>query len=218
MLTEKEKYIYNSYLIALRSNQNKPFQLRKDFDDIKPEVYTNLKKLSTFFDRNQSINISDFFKAPFKIDKNSYYEISFYNTRRALKCYTLYMKQKSKIDPDSQENIEECKSICKFLYKYCMDRGITLGEYKTLFEGKTPLILQHLKEHKINYYIIHALECSTTFQKIESDLLDFLIPDYNILLRETRMNFVRSKLKDQLREILRGIEQQLTKEKQQQTK
>jgi len=216
MLTEKEKYIYNSYLVALRSSQGKPFQLRKDFSDLNSESYTCLKKLSAFFERNQHINISDFFKAPYKIDKNTYYDLQFYNTRRALKCYTLYMKERSKVDPDSKENIEECKAICNFLYKYCEERGITLAEYKSLFEGTTPVVLQHLKDHKINYYIIHALECSKTLQKIESDLLDFLIPDYNILLRETRTNFVRSNLKDRLREILRAIEQQLTKRKTQQ--
>jgi hypothetical protein len=69
-LTEKEKSIYNCYLIASRTIQNKPFKLRQDFNSIDSQVYTTLKKLGIFFQKYNNIKQVDFFTAPF-----SYYGI-----------------------------------------------------------------------------------------------------------------------------------------------
>lgn len=218
MLTDQDKFVYNSYLVATKTNQNKPFKLRKNFDKLEDSVYIQLKKLSSFFDRNKNINLSDFFKAPYAIyGKENYFSIDFYNTRKAIKCYSIYIKQKQRSNPDSESIINECKECCKFIYEFCKLNKITLFEYTNLFVESTPKVIQHLKEHKINFYMLHALKADKIISRVEYDLLDFLIPDFNILLRDTRVNYLRStKLKTLLEKALISIEQQLTKQKQQQ--
>lgn len=215
MLTEKEKSIYNAYLISSRRVKNKPFQLRKNFENLDPSIYNSLKKLSTFFDRNPSINIMDFFTAPYVVyDQDNYFEIHFFNTRKSLKCYSLYIKQKEMQNPDNEDTINQCKECCKNIYTYCKENNLTLHDYSRLIVGSTPIALQHLKEHKINFYTLHALNNERAIKQLEPELLDFLVPDFTILLNDTRVNFSRStKLKNILREALTTIEHQLTKTK-----
>ena len=61
-LTELEKQIYNTHLIASRVVKNKPFKLRQDFTKINDKTYILLKKLSLLFEHNRAVNITDFFK------------------------------------------------------------------------------------------------------------------------------------------------------------
>lgn len=215
MLTDQDKFIYNSFLIANKTNQNKPFKVRKNFDKIDDSVYIQIKKLACFFERNKNINQSDFFNAPYSVyGKDNYFGIEFYNTRKAVKCYSIYIKQKQRNDPDSDEVITECKECCKFIYDFCVTNNITLFEYNNLYTESTPKVVQHLKEHKINFYMIHALKADRIISRVESNLLDFLIPDFNLLLRDTRVNYLRSKkLKTMLEKALISIEKQLTKYK-----
>ena len=78
-ITEKEKHIYNSFLATSREVQNKPFRLSKDFTNLADDVYITLKKISSFFDRNQNINYTDYFKAPYIVyNKDAYYDLDFY--------------------------------------------------------------------------------------------------------------------------------------------
>ena len=93
MISKKEEAIYNSYLYASRSAQNKPTKFRKDFSKLKDEDFVAVKKLSLFFNKHSNINYHDWFIAPFKVySKDDYYDLRFYNTRKALKCYTIFMK------------------------------------------------------------------------------------------------------------------------------
>ena len=55
MITEREKNIYNSYLYATRSAQNKPTRFRKDFTKLKDEDFISLKRLSAFFAKHNHI-------------------------------------------------------------------------------------------------------------------------------------------------------------------
>ena len=214
-LTALEKQIYNAYLIASRTSKNKPFKLRQNFNNIDDKTYVILKKLSLLFQNNKSVSIEEFFKAPFVYyaDTN-YLDLQFFTTLKAIKCYTSYKRKLETLSPDSVENIDNCKQCCKFIMRYCVENNLTLNEYKSINSGTTPLVLQHLRDHNINFYVIHGLECDRIIRQVEPDLLEFFITDFNQLLNNTRINFQQSvKLKVVIRESFQLIEDYLLKKK-----
>lgn len=215
MLTQQEKQIYNSYLIASRSVKNKPFKLRQNFDSINDQTYITLKKLGIFFTKNNNVKQIDFFTAPFNYyGTDNFFDLNFFLTPKAIKCYTLYVKRKETQDPDNENTILDAKNCCIFIYKYCVENKITLYEYKNIINGTTPLVLQHLRDHKINFYTLHGLQCDRTIRQVESDLLEFFISNFESLLNETRINFQRSiRLKNIIRESFSIIEEKLLKNK-----
>ena len=214
-LTELEKQIYNTHLIASRVVKNKPFKLRQDFTKINDKTYILLKKLSLLFEHNRAVNITDFFKAPYQYYGDSeYFDLQYFTTPKAIKCYALYKRNKETSSPDSEDNIIKCKQCCTFIMRYCVENNLTLSEYKSINKGTTPLVLQHLRDHNINFYVIHGLECDRIIRQVEPDLLEFFITDFNKLLNDTRINFQQSaKLKVMLRESFRLIEEYLLKKK-----
>lgn len=210
-ITEKEKLIYNSFLIASRTAKNKPFKLRQDFSKIDPTTEVVLKKLSLFFTHNSNITPTDFFIAPYKCyGPDNYFDIQFFISRKAVKCYSIYCKQRETASPDSEEAIDYIKKCCSFIYKFCKENKLTLSEYKNLINGSTPIILQHLRDHKINFHIIHAMNSDRVLNQVESDLLNFYIKDFHKLMNETRILFQQStKLKIVARQALKIIEDKL---------
>jgi hypothetical protein len=214
-LTDKEKSIYNSYLIASRTIKNKPFKLRQDFSAIDDQVYITLKKLGLFFDKNSNIKQVDFFTAPFDYyGADNYFDLHFFITPKAIRCYSLYVKKKETQDPDNDNTVTNCKECCAFIYRYCKENNLTLHDYKNIINGTTPLVLQHLRDHKINFYTLHGLQCEKAIRQVEPDLLDFFISNFENLLNDTRINFQRSvRLKTVIREALSIIEKHLLKNK-----
>jgi hypothetical protein len=213
-VTELEKQIYNAYLIASRTANGKAFKLRKNFNELDDKTYILLKKLSLLFEHNRNVNISDFFKAPYEYYGNDYFDLQFFTSPKAIRCYSFYKKKLETLSPDSVENITKCKQCCTFIMRYCVENNLTLNEYKSINKGTTPLVLQHLRDHSINFYIIHGLECDRIIRQVEPDLLEFFITDFNKLLNDTRINFQQSlKLKVVVRESFRLIEEFLLKKK-----
>jgi hypothetical protein len=210
-LTAQEKQIYNSFLVASRAVKNQAFKIRKDFTKLDDKSYIVLKKLSSFFNSYTHINYNDFFSAPYIVNGvDNYFELSFFTTRQAIKCYTVVKNQVYTTDPDNEETIKKCKECCSFLHKYCKESNISLQDYKTQINGTTPTILQHLRDHNINFYILHGLDCSKTINKVEPELLDFFIKDFNMISNETRINFQRStRLKSVIREALSIVDKNL---------
>jgi hypothetical protein len=213
-LTELEKQIYNAYLIASRTARNKPFKIRENFKKVDDKTYIILKKLALLFEHNKSVNVHDFFKAPFLYYDIDYVDLQFFVMPKAIKCYALYKRKQETSSPDSEENITKCKQCCTFIMRYCVENNLTLSEYRSINNGTTPLVLQHLRDHSINFYVIHGLECDRVIRQVEPDLLEFFITDFNKLLNDTRINFQQSvKLKVVIRESFRLIEEYLLKKK-----
>ena len=156
MITEKDKYIYNSFLYASRKAKNKPVRLRQNFNNIESKDEVALKKLNLLLSKYSHINYSDFFIAPYKIyGADNYFDLTFFNTRKAIKCYSLYCKEKEVQNPDSEESIDTLKKCLKFIFVFCNETQITLAQYKTYIgdnpPGALPIPLTHLKDHKINF-------------------------------------------------------------------
>ena len=127
MVTEREKDIYNSYLYATRTAQGKPTRFRKDFSKLKDEDFVALKKLSSFFLKHKHVNYRDWFAAPFEVySKDEYFDLRFFNSRKALKCYSIFMKDKEVSNPDSDDNIEVLKDGFRYIAKFCITNSITL--------------------------------------------------------------------------------------------
>jgi hypothetical protein len=222
MINEKEKSIYNSFLYASRKAKNKPVRLRQNFDNIESKDEVALKKLNLLLSKYSHINYSDFFIAPYKVyGPDDYFDLSFFNTRRAIKCYSLYCKDKETQNPDSEDTIDMLKGCLKFIYNYCHDKKITLREYKTYVpgtgvtisrEGATPEVFWHLKNHQINFYTLHALDMDADVKSKDTEIFDWLIKDFTDLYSKTRVKFISSKsLKEKAKKGLKIIEQKLLK-------
>lgn len=193
MISKREEAIYNSYLYASRSAKNKPTRFRKDFSKLKDVDFVAVKKLSLFFCKHTNINYQDWFIAPYKVySKDDYYELKFYNTRKALKCYTIYMREKEVSDPDSVENITALKSGLKFVAEFCKENKLTVKQYIFHVTGNMPTCLLHLQEHKINFYLLHALGVDKVVKTVESSVLNFLVQGFTNIFTQTRTKFYGS--------------------------
>ena len=73
-----------------------------------------------------------------------------------------------------------------------------------------PMVLQHLREHKINFYIIHSLNVEAKLKQIDNQLLDFIVKDYNQISSATRTKLAASKLlKEKIKAGIKIIETDL---------
>ena len=190
MVSEREKQIYNSYLYATRSAKNQPTKFRKDFSKLKDQDFVSLKKLSGFFKKHTHINYRDWFAAPFEVySKDEYFDLQFFNTRKALKCYSLYMKERETSNPDTEENIANLKQGLRFIYNYCIDNNMSVDEYRTHITGNMPTCLLHLQEHRLSFYLLHALDVEKTIKSVENSILNFIVQDFHTVFARTRTKF-----------------------------
>ena len=218
MINEKEKSIYNSHLYASRKAKNKPVRLRQNFDNIESKDEVALKKLNLLLSKYTHINYSDFFIAPYKVySPEDYFDLSFFNTRRAIKCYSMYCKDKETQNPDSEDSINTLKNCLKYIFNFCNGEKITLAQYKNYTgisnTGSIPIVFTHLKNHKINFYVLHSLDIESIIKPwMQDETLNLIISDFYDLYCKTHAKFISSKsLKEKARKGLKIIEQNLLK-------
>ncbi|NBP04010.1 MAG: hypothetical protein EBU90_28735 [Proteobacteria bacterium] len=211
-LSDFEKRVYNSFLATGHKVKNHPFKLRENFRGFSPKQYVYTKKLAIFLAKHSNINWIDFFSAPYHVySTEEYFDLQFYLSRKAIICYSQYMRQKETFDPDSETNIQECKGVIKYIYKFCVENKLTLDQYKTYYgDGGMPVFLGQLKHHQINFYVLHALNMEREVKRIETELLDFYIENFYDLYKNTRNKFIASTtLKHTLRKGLELIGEKL---------
>ncbi len=193
-MTEFEQQIYNYYLASSRSNQNKPYTRRVNFDGVDESTKLYLYKLSKFFARHKSINIKSFFDAPFKIYKDStYYNLQFYTTLKATKIYRLYIQELVRKDVNSPESKEFFKQSAIFVVNYCKEAKIKFNDYMSL---KNPqqgnVILQHLKHVNVSvYFMIMYPEFERVYFSVDSKMRDFILSD-PINITKFKINYYNS--------------------------
>ena len=216
MINDREKSIYNSFLYASRKAKNKPVRLRQNFDNIESKDEVALKKLNLLLSKYTHINYSDFFIAPYKVyGADNYFDLTFFNTRRAIKCYSMYCKDKQVQNPDSEDSIDTLRECLKFIFNFCIEEKITLAQYKNYVGveayNSIPLVFTHLKNHKINFYLLHALNMDPVI-KNQDETLNWIISDFYDLYSKTRSKFASSKLlKNKAKKGVKIIEQKLLK-------
>jgi hypothetical protein len=211
MINETQKYIYNTFLRTSRSSNNKPFKYRKNFDSVDPTTELILKKLSSLFKSHPSLVVEEFFQAPYKLYKDqTFFDLQFFVTQRAIKCYTEYIKLRDSLKADDEEMVDNCKKTCIFLYNYCKDSNITLKEYREAKDGMLPLAITHLKTHRINFYTLHALDIKHLVDPTLIEVYDLMFENFSNTYHKTYSNFIKStRLKVVLREALSIIEKKL---------
>lgn len=211
MLSETQKNIYNSFLKITRTVKNKPFRYRKNFDNIDSTTEVILKKLERLFISHPSISYETFFTAPYKIyNEQEFFDLQFFVTQKAIKCYSTYVKQKETEDPDSENAINTSKAACSFIYRFCKDANITLDKYKHSVEGNIPLPILHLKEHKINYYTLHALNIKELVAPDMRSVFTLMFDNFFNTYSSTQQKFIKStRHKMAIRTALKLIEEKL---------
>lgn len=196
MISDREKDIYNTHLKVYRSLKAEPYSIRKDFSKLEEDKVIYLQKLDKFFTNYKSVNMDDFFKAPHMIyPEVTFYPLEFYTRPKALTCYTQYMKQLELLNPDSKEALQRVAAGVKFVLEFCKEQNISVRDYEKYQTNAIPCYLDHLKNHKINFFTLHCLTFGLPV--VESKILEFMFADYYGTFRTTRNKyFASSKMKD----------------------
>lgn len=165
-ITELEKLLFNKHLAVSRSEKNKPFKLKKNFNDIiDTDKHKHLKRISILFSKHPEINPDTFFKAPYRLYPDvQYFGLDYFSTMRAVKAYTTYKKQIFLQDPDSQ--LEQVKESLKFIAHFCIENNLYFHQYP--YHRTTDLFtwMQHYKQNKINAYSV--MEFPNIFSSVKS--------------------------------------------------
>lgn len=208
-MTDFQKRIYNSHLAISRKMRDKPFRIRKDFSDMDQTKVDQLASLERFFNSYQNVKIDDYFSAPYAIfEDDEYFDLDFFLTSKAKKVYSQYMKKIELDNPDSESSLKRLVDSLKFVKDFCKEKGLTLEEYPLYIENALPNIIDHLKNHRINMYTLHALGVSKI--EVEGRILDFIFSDFWITFQKTKNKFYLSKkMKELSKKALTKIQQQL---------
>ena len=175
-----------------RKMREKPFRIRKDFSDLDQSKIDKLDLLERFFNSHKSVNIDDYFSAPYVIfEDDEYFDLDFYLTSKAKKVYSQYMKKIEMDDPDSENSLKRLVDGLKFVKNFCEEKNLTLEEYPLYIESNLPCMVDHLKNHKINMYCLHAL--GVTKIGVENRILDFIFSNFWTTFQKTKNKFFLSK-------------------------
>lgn len=197
MLTEQEKKIYNSYLRAMAEKYKRPFMSRKDFSKMRQKDVLQLKKLSLFFQQYKDINPFHYFKAGFKFQVGTYPTLQYFNTLKATRIYSKYMRQKYNQDIDNVDSVKDFKQGILFIYNFIADNDLTLMDYKTCVNDYgVPWCVIHLKRQNITFYHIHALEIPIGI--FPEDYRQMITQDFESTFYQTQKNYQMSKIVRQI--------------------
>ena len=96
MCTDFEKTIYNEFLKESRKSKNLPFRPRKNFQKVNEKTKLCLQKLSNFFVNNRSVNVTEYFKAPYFVyPKGESFDLSFFTSQKAKSVYKIFQESKN---------------------------------------------------------------------------------------------------------------------------
>lgn len=178
-LTKFDEHVYNTFLRITRSQNDQPYRLRKQFDDLPDKTKISVKKITSFLTRFTHIKVEEFFLAPYKIyPDEKYFDLEYYTSLKATKAYTLYQKKKIYSDPDSDEQIAFINESLQFILRFCREQGISLADYINHKIDTTPSFLVHLKEHNVNIYTLLGLNgFNKAMNAFGVDMVKFIISE-----------------------------------------
>ena len=175
-MTNFEKNIYNSFLVASRKAKNQPFNVRKNFMGFEQtEDYFYIKRLSNLFGKFPDVTIDIYFKAPYDIyPDEKYFDLKFYASPKGLKSYSLYIKKLKLQSPDDPEQLEFIRKSLKVIGLYCVENNIHLNNYLTHKIYHTYTWLEHIAKGKVSIYTLlefpQLYDIISTLQKDEIEL------------------------------------------------
>ena len=206
MINEKQQLIYNLFL--KNSRRNKPFTFRKNFDKMSDDVVYYLTKLEAFFDCFKNIKYDDYFAAPYEtLDKNGYYDLKFYLTQKAKKCYTDYMRNKRLNQQITKDNI--AKNLT-FIVNFCRDKNIHLKDYLNYRSEESQLFpdfIKHIKNNDINMFILFGFD-DIDYKLTFNNDISLIINDFDELISCSRIVFYSSEYKNFIKKSIKKLEEQ----------
>lgn len=174
--------IYNTYLAVSRSSQNKPFKLRKDFSKfVETKEYGSVKKIEYIFNKYPEIKIDHFFKAPYALHPNEIFDLHFYTTLKAIKCYKMYMTSLDNLPYDHDYQLKSMKESLQFIREYCKENSFNdIQQYAThSANGLYPDWFVHVKNRAINSAVMFGFSnIRAIIEKNEKDFIDLLVSDF----------------------------------------
>lgn len=190
-MTPKQQYIYNCYLEVSRTAVDKPYKLRKNFDDFEGKIeHLACVKLESFFNQHPNINIKDFFRASFTLNGEQFIPIESFTRLSAVKTYTIYQNKYLLQDPDSKEALTKLRESFEFIFNYCRLNNIDFDQYITQKTGEWHTFLNHFKERNIYLYSLFTFpNFETTIQQYDTDLKTFIFGDCFLHLDVYRTKF-----------------------------
>lgn len=179
MITEFEKFLYNEHLKASRSLRGKQFKYRQNFDDVDPKIEISLKRLSSFFSKFSHIKPFDFFASPFSLyPDEDYFPIDFFSKQRAIKAYSMYIKDIMRSDPDNTDMLNRIVDGLLFIKEFMNSVGGDANSYTSHGDGEVPTFITHLKENRFPIYVLYDMPgYDEAIKKIPNDLLKFIFGD-----------------------------------------
>lgn len=193
MVSTTEQRLYNNFLAISRSMRNKPFKLRSDFDKFEnTEDHITIKKIANFLQRFPQIKPEIYFKAPFELYKDQeYFDLKYFATQKAIKSYTVYMKQLEEQNPDNQ--IDFIADSLRYIAMFCMKENILVEDYITHKIGLTYSWVKHVKEHNVSIYSLMEYPVEILLGKMNSDETGMFLNDLNKYFYSYKMKYIDSK-------------------------
>lgn len=179
-----EKIIYNVFLKISRTQAGLPYRFRKQWHGFEETPqYKHVLRLKNFFSRNKSVDINEFFAAPFTIyPGESGFDLAFYSSPKAIKIYTLAQKKKLYLPPDDSFHLNNIAKGLKYIWRFCQENNIKLRDYPTFKNGVHPIFITHIKERRVSIYNMFA------FDSFEGELLKCDAETLRFILDETYDN------------------------------
>lgn len=194
-MTELEKRIYNKHLAVSRSLRGKAFKLKQDFTDFElNSKYPSVKRLVIFFSKYPDICMDTYFVAPYKLYPDvQHFDLAYFASPRAIKCYTIYKQQLLQQTPDQQ--MSDIKDSLTFIVKYCLQNKIQFHDYTEHRENSIePIWTYHIKHNKINPYVLMEFpNLFNTISNMPQDEKEFLLGNFGRSYHEYRTRYMNSK-------------------------
>lgn len=184
-LTALEKLLFNKHLAVSRTEKNKPFKLKKNFQDVEnTDKHKFLKRISILFQKHPEIDPDTFFRAPYKLYPDvEYFGLDYFSTMRAVKAYTTYKKSLFLKDPDSQ--LEQIKQSLEFITKFCIENKLFIHQYPYYRTSDVFVWMQHYKQNKINLYCLFEFsDIFSSVTQLAEDVQKFYISNFVEQFRE----------------------------------
>ena len=196
MLTDFEKFLYNEHLKISRISKGQLFKFRQDFSKIEPDKVVYLKRISSLITRLPNIKPSDYFKAPYELyGIDEYFDLKFFTTQKALKTYSIFVKNQVNQDPDSNDILQKVVDSLKFLKSFLLENNLSLEDYITHKTNNLPTFLLHLKNRSIMLYTLLDLPQVEAELKVQDrDVIKFMFDDqFYTNINVYRVKFLNSK-------------------------
>lgn len=201
ILTESHKEIYNIYLKYLALKNNRPYQKRKNFDDVTEysDTYSALVKLDLFFKRNPELNINLYFKLGFESSKDTFLKLDYFLNLHVLKNYNRYIKTRYNTDIDSIPSIEDFKSGLFFIIQFLRENNVKLNDY-SIHKNTSGVysFLIHLKQQKISLYHLHCFNISLSGISLPDEILNIYLDDFRNKFYQTKRSYEYSRILKQI--------------------